>query len=216
MLYTPMSQNRESRVHFPPGPPLLIVLSGPSGVGKDSVRDLLMAWGIPMHFVVTATDRPPRPDEVEGLHYQFISTDEFDRLEQEGGFIEHAVVYGQRKGVPRSEIERPLAEGKDVLARVDVQGAATLKNLYPDAVVIFLAPPSLEEAQRRLDARETETQDQLRIRREVAAAEMSAAAGVDYVVVNRTGELQATARRVLEIIAQEKAARHQPPAAPDA
>lgn len=184
----------------------LFILSGPSGVGKDSVRDLLIAWKAPLHFAVTATDRPPREGEVDGVHYRFLSPEEFDRLEREGGFIEHAVVYGQRKGVPRSEIEGPLAEGKDVLARVDVQGVATLKRLFPDAVVIFLAPPSLQEAQRRLDARDTEMDEEVRLRIEEAEREMAAARDVDYIVVNRTGELEATARRVWEIIERERQA----------
>jgi guanylate kinase len=178
----------------------LFILTGPSGVGKDSVRDLLMEWRLPVHFVVTATDRAPRQGEVEGKDYHFVTVEEFDRLEREDGLIEHAVVYGQRKGVPRAEVERPLAEGRDVLARVDVQGVATLKRLYPDALVIFLAPPSLKEAERRLDERDTETEGELRLRIETAESEMESMRGADYVVVNRTGELQATAARVRDII----------------
>lgn len=178
----------------------LFILTGPSGVGKDSVRDLLMAWQVPVHFAVTATDRAPRPGEVEGRDYRFLSTEAFERLIEEGGFVEHAVVYGQHKGVPRSEIEEPLARGEVVLARVDVQGASTLKTLHPDAIVIFLAPPTLEEAERRLDARDTESQADLRLRREMAAAEMDAMKAADFVVVNRTGQLEAAARRVREII----------------
>jgi guanylate kinase len=166
-----------------------------------------MAWGAPLHFVVTATDRPPREGEVAGVHYLFLSPEEFDRLELEDGFIEHAVVYGQRKGVPRSEVEKPLAEGRDVFARVDVQGVATLKRLFPDAIVIFLAPPSLEEAHRRLDARDTETEEEQRVRARAAEAEMTAAGQADYIVVNRTGQLEATARRVREIIENETAGR---------
>jgi guanylate kinase len=189
------------------GKPLVIVLSGPPGTGKDSVRDLLMEWELPLHFAVTATDRPPRPGEVDGVSYHFMSMAEFERLEQEGGFIEHALVYGQRKGVPRSEIERPLSEGRDVVARVDVQGAETLKALYPDALLIFIAPPSLEETLRRLDVRDTESEEQLRIRRETAPSEMAAASRFDYIVTNRTGELEDAARRIIEIIAQEKSAR---------
>jgi guanylate kinase len=183
--------------------PKLFILSGPSGVGKDSVRDLLMSWGAPLHFVVTATDRHPREGEVDGVHYHFLSREEFDRLERDDGFIERAVVYGQRKGIPRSEIEKPMAVGRDVFARVDVQGVATLKRLFPEAVVIFLAPPSLEEAQRRLDERDTETEEEQRTRALAAEAEMDAARDADYIVVNRTGQLEATARRVREIIESE-------------
>jgi guanylate kinase len=192
---------------IPDGPPMLIVLSAPSGAGKDSVRDLLMEWGLPAHFAVTANTRERRADEVDGLHYRFMTEAEFERLEREGGFIESAHVYGQRKGVPRDEIAQPLAEGRDVVARVDVQGADTLKRLFPDALLIFIAPPSLQEAQRRLGARETESDDQLRIRRETAPDEMAAASRFDYVVVNSTGALEPAVREIWEIIAREKAAR---------
>lgn len=187
----------------------LFLLSGPSASGKDSVRDLLMAWGLSLHFAVTATDRRPREGEVDGVHYHFMETEAFERLEREGGLIEHAIVYEQHKGVPRSEVEVPLANGQDVLARVDIQGAATLKRLYPDAVVIFIAPPSLAEASRRLGDRDSETPEQVRLRRETAIAEMKAAEGADYRVVNTTGQLEATARRIAEIIEEER--RRRPP-----
>src|SRR5688572_19421272 len=133
-------------VELPAGPPLLVVLSGFSGSGKDAVRDLLMAWDLPVHLVVTATNREMRPGEVEGIDYIFLSDDEFDRMEREGELIEHAIVYGQKKGVPKDQVLDPLAAGRDVIARVDVQGAATLKALIPEALLIFIAPPSLEEA----------------------------------------------------------------------
>jgi guanylate kinase len=192
---------------LPEGKPVLIVLSGPSGAGKDAVRDLLMEWQLPFHFVVTATNRPPRPGEQQGVDYHFLSDEEFDRLEAEDGFIEHAIVYGQRKGVPRSEIDDELAAGKDVLARVDVQGAATLKHLVPGALLIFIAPPSTEEGERRLDERATESPEERRLRVETAKSEMAEASSFDYIVENETGKLAETARRVVEIIAAEKAKR---------
>jgi guanylate kinase len=188
---------------IPPGPPLLVVLSGPSGAGKDAVRELLIAWRLPFHFAVTATTRPPRPDEVEGVDYHFVSEAEFDRLEREGGLLEHAIVYGQRKGVPKAEVLTPLAAGKDVIARVDVQGAATLKRLVPEALLIFISLP-VDEAQRRLTERATESEDQLKLRIETAEEEIEAARSFDHVVVNETGQLEATVRRVLELIAAEK------------
>ena len=189
------------------GPPLLVVLSAPSGAGKDAVRDLLMAWGLPFHFAVTATTRPRRPDEVDGVDYHFLTEAAFDRLEREGGLIEHAVVYGQKKGVPKSEALDPLAAGRDVLVRVDVQGAATLRQLAPEALLIFIAPPTLDEAQRRLEERGTESEEQARLRVDTAPQEMESAARFDYVVINETGKLEATARRIVEIIAQEKGRR---------
>ena len=194
---------------IPAGPPLLVVLSAPSGAGKDAVRDLLIAWRLPVHFAVTATTRPPRPDERQGDDYHFVSDAEFDRLEAEDGLLEHAIVYGQRKGVPRSEVIDPLASGRDVIARVDVQGAATLRQLIPAALLIFIAPPSLDEAQRRLMERATESDAELRLRLETAVSEMEEASSFDYVVVNETGKLEGTARRIVEIIATEKARRAQ-------
>jgi guanylate kinase len=193
---------------IPPGPPLVIVLSGPSGIGKDSVRELLMRWRLPVHFAVTATNRAPRPGEVDGIDYHFLSDAGFDRLEASGELIESAIVYGQKKGVPRSEIEEPLSKGRDVIARLDVQGAATLRNLFGDtALLIFIAPPSQDEAQRRLEERDTEPEAERQARLAAAEAEMEAAKDFDYVVVNATGELEKTARRVVEIIAEEKARR---------
>ena len=189
---------------IPDGPPLLVVLSGPSGSGKDAVRDLLMAWDLPMHFVVTATTRLKRPGEVPGVDYLFVSEAEFDRLECEGELIEHALVYGQRRGVPRAQVMEPMATGHDVIARVDVQGAATLKDLIANAVLIFIAPPSFAEERRRLIARGTEDEEQLRLRSETASQEMEAAASFDYVLVNETGALEATARQVVDIIVHRK------------
>jgi guanylate kinase len=191
----------------PKGTPLLIVLSGPSATGKDAVSEVLKSWGIPAHITVNATTRSRRPGEAEGVDYYFLTDAEFDRLEAEGGLIESALVYGQRKGVLRRELVEPLAAGEDVIARVDIQGAATLRRLYPDSVLIFVAPPSMEEAQRRMEGRDTESEAERRLRRDTAAMEMAAAKDFDYVVVNETGRLEATARRIVEIIAAEKARR---------
>jgi guanylate kinase len=193
--------------HIPHGKPLLVVMSAPSGAGKDAVRELMRAWGFPAYFAVTATTRPKRPAEVHGHDYLFVEDAEFDRLERDDELIEHANVYGRRYGVPRSQVLTPLQEGKDVVARVDVQGAETLKRLVPDALLIFIAPPSLEEAQRRLLGRETDSAPDVQLRVDTAASEMEAAKDFDYVVVNETGQLEAAVRRVFEIIASEKAKR---------
>jgi guanylate kinase len=181
-------------------------LSGPSGAGKDAVRELLMSWRLPVHFVVTATTRPPRPGEVEGVDYRFVSDAEFDRLEREDELIEHAIVYGQRKGVPKSEVLEPLRAGKDVVARVDVQGAATLKRLMPDALLVFITSP-LDETERRLTGRATESDEELKLRIETASSELEASRDFDHVIVNETGQLEATARRIVELIAAEKRRR---------
>jgi guanylate kinase len=173
------------------------------------VRDLLIAWGLPFHFAVTATTRPKRPNEVHGRDYLFLSDAEFDRLEGTGGLIEHAIVYGQRKGVPKSQVVDPLEAGRDVIARVDVQGAMTLRRLIPDALLIFIAPPSAEETRRRLEERATDSEADRRLRAETAARELAAAKDFDHIVVNETGRLAETARRIIEIIAAEKARRTQ-------
>jgi guanylate kinase len=186
---------------------LLVVLTGPSGAGKDSVRDLILEWEPSIHRVVTATTRPPRPGEIPGYDYHFLSEAEFDRRLAEDAFVEHAVVYDHRNGVPRGEIEGALSAGKDALARVDVQGAATIKRLFPDAVLIFIAPPSVEETARRMRERDADPEEEQRRRRETASREMEAAAEFDHVIVNETGRLEETARRVLEILAREKRRR---------
>jgi guanylate kinase len=186
---------------------MLVAMSAPSGAGKDAVRELLIDWGVPAHFVVTATTRPRRPDEVAGRDYHFLTEDEFQRLLSEDGFIEHAEVYGRHYGVPKAEITKPMAAGHDVIVKVDVQGAATLKRLFPDAVLIFISPGEVEEAQRRLEARHTDSPEATRIRVATAPSEMEASRNFDYVVVNETGKLEETVRRVVEILAAEKAKR---------
>jgi guanylate kinase len=186
---------------LPPGPPLLVVLSAPSGAGKDTIREILRGWRLPLHFAVTATTRPPRVGEVDGVDYHFLTDAEFDRLEREDGLCERAIVYGQRMGVPKSEVVEPLRRGESVLVRVDVQGAAALKQLVPDALLIFIAPPSLEEALRRLRGRDSESAAQVDLRASVAPHEMAAAANFDHVVVNETGKAEAAARQVVELIA---------------
>jgi guanylate kinase len=192
---------------IPEGRPLLLVLSGPSGAGKDAVRDLLMTWDLPVHFAVTATNRPMRPGEVDGVDYLFVGDRGFDRMLRDGELVEHALVYGQKKGVPRSQVLDPLSEGKDVIARVDVQGAQTLRELVPGALLIYIAAPSEDEARRRLTERDTEGDEDLRLRMETARLENEAADLFDHVVVNETDQVEMTARRVVEIMAEEKTRR---------
>lgn len=202
-----MSERPDDLPEMPPEPPLMVILSGPSGAGKDSVRELLLAWEPGMHRVVTATTRQPRPGEVEGRDYHFISEAVFDELLSTGGFIEHAFVYDHRNGVPRIEVEDPMAFGRDAIARIDVQGAATLKRLLPQALLIFISPGSVEETARRMQGRGFDTEEEQQRRLEVAKSEMAAAEEFDHVVVNATGELEAAARRVHEIMVEEKKRR---------
>jgi guanylate kinase len=193
---------RQSLYNLEPHP-LLIVISGPSAVGKDSLVQRLKNRGCPFHFVVTATDRPPRPDEVEGEDYFFVSTTEFERMIEENELIEHAVVYGQQKGVPKQQVREAMASGKDVVMRVDVQGAATIREKAPQAVLIFLIAPFEEELEERLRARGCDTPEQIERRIATAREEMKRLPEFDYVVVNRKDELDQAVDDVLSIIQAE-------------
>jgi guanylate kinase len=188
-----------------PAPSLLVVLSGPSGVGKDAVIERMKERGLPFHYAVTATTRPSRPSEREGVDYYFLSEDDYDRLLAEGGFLEHAHVYQHRYGVPKAPLRQALAEGRDVIVRTDVQGAHTIRSLVPEAVLVFLAPPASEELERRLSSRRTDSPEAQRLRLETARREMARAADFDYMVTNETDRLDQTVDRLLAIVADEKA-----------
>jgi len=184
--------------------PLLVVISGPSGVGKDFLLDRLKARGGSYHFAVTATTRPPRPDEVDGRHYHFLTPQRFEEMLAAGGLLENAVVYGERYGVPKAEVREALARGQDVVVRTDVQGAATIKGAVPQAVTIFLAPTSIAELEERLRLRGADSEEQLRLRLATARREMDAACHFDHVVVNAEGKLEEAVAEVERIIAAEK------------
>ena len=184
--------------------PLVAIISGPSGVGKDSVIRRMRELAYPFHFVVTATDRPQRPGEVEGVDYRFISTAEFERLIAQDELFEYARVYGQYKGVPKREVREALSRGVDVIMRLDVQGTATVRRLVPQAATIFLAPPSLDVLIDRLKRRAGDSPEQRQRRLEIALAEMNCIAEFDYVVVNREGALDEAVEQIAAIITAEK------------
>ena len=186
---------------------LLVVLSGPSGVGKDAVLDRMKARGSPYFFAVTATTRPMRQGEREGEPYHFVARAEFERMIAQGELLEWAEVYGNLYGVPRAQVERALAAGRDVLVKVDVQGAMTIRGLALGAILVFLAPPSTEELARRLTARATESDDALRLRLREAAAEMEMAAQFDHVVTNERGRLDEAARQIEALTETERERR---------
>src|SRR5512146_1050753 len=144
--------------------PMLIVLSGPSGVGKDSVIQRMKERNLPFHFVVTATTRPKRPNEVNGVDYYFVTRDEFAEMIEHDELLEYAYVYNDYKGIPKSQVRQALASGKDVVMRLDVQGAATIRKLCPDAILVFLTTNDEEELVNRLKIRRTETPDELNLR----------------------------------------------------
>ncbi|GIV76067.1 guanylate kinase [Litorilinea aerophila] len=184
--------------------PVLVVLSGPSGVGKDATLNLMKQYYPSFHFVVTATTRPIRPGEVHGRDYYFVSMSEFAEMIEQGELLEYAVVYGEYKGIPKKHLREALASGQDVIMRIDVQGAATIRKLIPNAVTIFLTAESEEELIRRLRERKTEPPDKLKMRIATARQELRRIMEFDYVVVNREHQLEKTVEQVISIIIAEK------------
>lgn len=190
---------------FNPNPyqPLLIVISGPSGVGKDSVIQRMIARDLPFHFVVTATTRAPRPEERHSVDYFFFSRDEFAEMIDKDELLEYAIVYNDYKGIPKEQVRQALASGKDVVMRLDVQGAATVRSLCPDALLIFLTTQNEEEMLSRLRLRMTETPEALKLRVATARQELKRVIEFDYVVVNSQGKLDKAVDTILAIITAE-------------
>ena len=192
----------------PSTPPLLVVISGPSGVGKDTVVHHLKQRGLPFHFVVTATSRPRRPDEVHGVDYFFYSEAEFLDLLERGELLEHALVYNEHKGVPKQQVRDAMASGMDVVMRVDVQGAKTIKQLAPEAIAIFLMAQDEAELAQRLRMRKTESEEHLQTRLQAAREELLYLDLFDYRVVNADSEVEAAVSTILAIIEAEHHRTH--------
>ncbi|MFP3853797.1 MAG: guanylate kinase [Anaerolineales bacterium] len=188
--------------------PLLIVISGPSGVGKDSVLQRMKSRHLPFHFVVTATTRPPRPDEVDGVDYHFVSHDEFAEMIEQDELLEYAIVYNDYKGIPKDQVRKALQADKDVVMRIDVQGAETIRELYPDALLIFLSTESEEELEDRLRTRKTESKEGLKLRIATARQEMKQVDQFDYYVVNKEYMLEHTVDNILAIVTAEHLKTH--------
>jgi guanylate kinase len=184
--------------------PLLIVISGPSGVGKDAILNGMRQLQWPMHFAVTATTRPQRPGEADGTDYHFTTADRFREMISGGELVEWANVYGNFYGVPKREVQQALAEGLDVVVKVDVQGAASIRAIVPEAVFIFVAPPSIEDLAERLRQRKTESGVDLNLRTKAAEEEMTSLPLFDYVVVNCDGKLEVAVSQISAIITAEK------------
>ena len=191
----------------PPPPPVVVVISGPSGVGKDAVVRRLQSLRPDLHMVVTATDRAPRPGERDGVDYHFLTTREFERMIADGELVEHAVVYGQYKGIPKQQIRDKLAMNTDVILRLDVQGAATVRKMMPDAAFVFVAAESEAALARRLASRGTETPEELAGRIQTAREEMARVGEFDYVVINEDGGLDAAAHRLAAVVDAERTRR---------
>jgi guanylate kinase len=183
--------------------PLLIVISGPSGVGKDVVINEMRVRGQPFHFVITVASRERREGEQHGVDYFFVSPEEFEAMIAGDEFIEYAWVYETYKGVPKQQIEAALLSGKDVIMRLDVQGAAKVRTIYPEAVLIFLIPSSKEEWFYRLNERKSESPDSMRVRIETCLQEIARIPEFDYLVVNKQDCLSETADHIEAIIQSE-------------
>jgi guanylate kinase len=189
-------------------PSFLVVLSGPSGVGKDSVLRRMKELGLPFRFVATMNTRARRPDEVDGVDYHFVSTETFVTMLEKGELLEHAVVYGDYKGIPKQPVREALTSGHDAVLRVDVQGAATIKRIAPQAIFIFLTAGSEAELIERLSRRQTETPETLRVRIAAAREELQRIPEFDYVVINREGHLEEAVESVISIIRAEHCRVH--------
>jgi guanylate kinase len=196
-LRTEQRSTRSSR-------PLLVVLSGPSGVGKDAVLARMKKLGRPFHYVVTATTRPKRAGEKNGVDYHFLSQKEFQQIIDKHQFLEWANVYGNYYGVPKDEITSALSKGVDVIVKVDVQGAATIKKILPQAVFVFLTPPSREELEKRLRKRRSESSEDLALRLERAKEETKSLPIFDYVITSRQNKLDEVVSQIDAIVAAEK------------
>ena len=187
-----------------PAPPLLVVISGPSASGKSSVVSGLRQLERPWHFAVTATTRPKRSGEVDGRDYIFLDVETFLRMRERDELLESAQVYDRWYGVPRRQVRDPLIAGKDVILGIDVQGAATIRQIAPEALSIFVMPANLDELETRLSARGTEDEAEMQRRLDEATTELGRIGEFDYRVVNRNGQLDTTVREVDAIIAAEK------------
>jgi guanylate kinase len=187
----------------------MVVISGPSGVGKDMAIARLKEMGQSFHFVVTATTRPQRPNERDGTDYIFISMTEFAEMIEAGELLEYAVVYGDYKGIPKGQVRRALASGKDVIMRIDVQGAQTIRRLVPEAVFIYLSAESEEALVKRLRERKTEPEEQLKMRIATARQELKRLELFDYVVINAYNRLDETCQKIIAIITAERCRVHQ-------
>jgi guanylate kinase len=183
--------------------PLMIVISGPSGVGKDSVIHEMMHRKLPIHFVITANTRLPRPDEKEGVDYFFVSKEHFQEMVEQGELIEYSQVYADYKGVPKWQVEQAFSSNKDVIMRLDVQGAEKIRKLYPDALLIFLVPATEDEWIERFKARYGEPPKDLNVRIKKAKEELLKIPLFDYVVVNPQNKLNDAVDVVEAIIKAE-------------
>ncbi len=193
------------KLNMPPSTyPLFIVISGPSGVGKDAALDNMKKTGLPFHYVLTATTRSKRSGEKDGVAYRFLSEDKFHQMIEANQFLEWAKVYGNYYGVPKQEVKEALKQGLDTIVKVDIQGATTIRKILADAVLIFLMPPSMDELVNRLEQRYGLSSEELDLRLSKAQEEMESLSIFDYVVINHTDDLELTVKQINAIVVAEK------------
>ena len=206
MSFEPAATGVPSTGEPEPVHPLLVIISGPSGVGKDTIIEALQRRGhLPAyHYVVTCTTRARRPGEIEDVSYRFVTVEEFLRLRSAGELLEANEVHGNWYGTPKAGVRDALARGQHAILKIDVQGAQVVKSNVPEALLIFVVPPSMETLVEHLKARRTETAEQLEIRQRNAAMELARKDDYDYVVVNEEGRVDATAERIEQIISHEE------------
>lgn len=183
--------------------PLLIIISGPSCVGKDAVVRLMENRRKTLHFVITYTDRTPRPEEINGVDYFFITTQDFLNKASSNFFLEHSLVYDQYKGIPRDQFENAMVSKKDLIMRIDVQGVEKVKSIFPEAITIFLIPSNQQEWEERLKQRKGDKPEEIQKRRQTASEELEQIPKFDYLVVNAQNKLEETANTILAIIDAE-------------
>jgi len=183
----------------------VVIISGPSGVGKDTIIDALKVRDSehPRRYVITVTTRERRDTETDGVHYHFYSIDDYQRLVASEGLLEASLVHDHWYGTPRDQVQSAISSGRDAILKIDVQGADKVRARIPDALLIFVVPPSTEELERRLRARRTETDAQTELRLRNARIEMARSGEFDHVVVNETGEVDETVEAIDAIIAAE-------------
>lgn len=184
---------------------LLIVLSGPAGVGKGTVCSALRGRMPEIVYSVSATTRQPRQGEIDGVNYFFKTKEQFQDMIARDALLEHAEYVGNYYGTPRDFVDRTLASGKDVILEIEVQGALKVKEKFPEAIFIFLLPPSLEELKQRITGRGTESLDIINTRMNVAVEEMNLLQHYDYAVMN--DEIDAACDRIRSIIIAENCRR---------
>ena len=202
----PAAANRLEATGIGSPHPMLVIISGPSGVGKDTIIEALQKRGHrpEYHYVVTCTTRSRRPNEIDRVSYNFMSPEEFAALRDAGRLLEANEVHGNWYGTPRDGVRAALARGQHAILKIDVQGARVVKAAIPEALLIFVVPPSVETLVEHLKARRTESPEQLAIRQRDAADELARQGDYDFVVVNEEGRVDVTAERIEQIIAQEE------------